>query len=765
VSPAPESRPKLKLNPKAPRQVLPLLSPEERLRGPEEVALGFSLAQVQVEALRCLQCKNPVCIEACPLHIDVKDFIGLMAQGNFAGAFDKISEESPFPGICGRVCQHELYCERACLLGKKLQPVAIGSLERFAADYHRQTDSAPPPPLALNGPRVALVGSGPASLIAAYDLVRHGYRVTIFEALHGLGGVLAYGIPNFRLPREIICDEVNRLRSMGVEFRTDFIVGKTTAVDELFAEGFQAIFLGTGAGLPHLMNIPGENLIGVYTANEYLTRLNLMEAFRFPQSDTPVRVGARTVVVGGGNSAMDAARWSRRMGSDTTIMFRRGRAELRARLEEIEHAEEEGVHFDFLAAPVRLFGDDKGILREMECIRMQLGEPDESGRPSPVPLPGSEFRMPVDTVVMAIGQSPNPTVQRATPQLLTKRGKVVIDDQGQTSIPNVFAGGDVVRGGSTVILAMRDGRAAAAAIHHALQEQAPVAQAGVAVPPRLGNRILAKRLLTPEIAWLQVEAPEIAKRWKPGQFVIIRPTEASERIPLTIVDGDEATGSITLVVQAVGKTSRATVLLEAGDRLADLLGPLGVQASIEKVGNVLCAAGGVGVAELLPVARAFRAAGNHVTALCGARSAAQIILDAELRSAADEVDWATDDGSAGLHGTVVDLMRAWRASNDGALGVAHVIGPIPMMRAAAAVTREWGVLTYASLNPIMVDGTGMCGGCRVTVGGKVRFACVDGPEFDAHQVDFDELTRRTRAYLEEERVARERHECSIGLGK
>jgi glutamate synthase (NADPH/NADH) small chain len=709
------------------------------------------------------------------LHINVKEFIGLMARGDFAGAFDKISEESPFPGICGRVCQHELFCERACLLGKKLQPVAIGSLERFAADYHRQSASNPPQPMALNGARVALVGSGPASLIAAYDLVRNGYRVTIFEALHGLGGVLAYGIPNFRLPRVIIRDEVNRLKSMGVEFRTDFIVGKTCAVEDLFAQGFQAIFLGTGAGLPHLMNIPGENLIGVYTANEYLTRLNLMEAFRFPESDTPVRIGSRVVVVGGGNSAMDAARWSRRMGSDTTIMFRRGRAELRARLEEIEHAEEEGVRFDFLAAPIRLFGDDKGVLREVECIRMQLGEPDESGRPSPVPIPGSEFRMPVETVVMAIGQSPNPTVQRATPQLLTKRGKVLIDANGQTNIPNVFAGGDVVRGGSTVILAMRDGRAAAAAIHTALQQQAQAASGALAGAKKpagehqasasLGNRILGKRLITPEIAWLQVEAPEVAKRWKPGQFVIIRPTERSERIPLTIVDGDEATGSITLVVQAVGKTSRATVLLEVGDRMADLLGPLGEPASIEKVGNVLCVAGGVGVAELLPVARAFREAGNHVTALCGARSSVQIILDAELRLAADEVLWATDDGSAGLHGTVVDLMRAWRTGNSCTLGAAHVIGPIPMMRAAAGVTREWGVLTYASLNPIMVDGTGMCGGCRVTVGGKVRFACVDGPEFDAHQVDFDELTRRTRAYLEQERVSRERHECSIGLGK
>jgi NAD(P)H-flavin reductase len=276
---------------------------------------------------------------------------------------------------------------------------------------------------------------------------------------------------------------------------------------------------------------------------------------------------------------------------------------------------------------------------------------------------------------------------------------------------------------------------------------------------------LAKRSLTPEIAWLQVEAPEIARRWKPGQFVIIRPTPASERIPLTIVDGDEAAGTITLVVQALGKTSRTTVQLQAGDRLADLLGPLGEPASIEKVGNVLCLAGGVGVAELLPVARAFRKAGNRVIALCGARSSSLIILDAELRSAADEVHWATDDGTAGLHGTVVDLMRAWRESNSCEIGAAHVIGPIPMMRAAAAVTKEWGVLTYASLNPIMVDGTGMCGGCRVTVGGKVRFACVDGPEFDAHQVDFDELTRRTRAYLEQERVSRERHECSIGLGK
>ncbi|HZO99372.1 MAG TPA: NADPH-dependent glutamate synthase [Terriglobia bacterium] len=749
--------------------MLPLAPPEERLVGCPEVALGFTPEQALAEAQRCLQCKDPVCVQACPLHIDVKGFIDRLAEGDFAGAFDKISEQSPFPGICGRVCQHELFCEKSCLLGKKLEPVAIGSLERFAADFHRQAGLPDCQELpAPAGARIALVGSGPASLIAAFDLVRKGYRVTVFEALHELGGVLAYGIPNFRLPREIIREEIDRLRKMGVDFRTNYIIGKTRTIEELFAEGYQAVFLGTGAGLPHLMGIPGENLVGVYTANEFLTRLNLMEAYRFPESDTPVRVGARTVVVGGGNSAMDAARWARRLGSETTIMFRRGRAELRARLEEIEHAEEEGVRFEFLAAPVRIFGDEKGMVREVECIRMQLGEPDESGRPSPIPLPGSEYRIPVDTIVMAIGQSPNPTVQRATPQLVTKRGKIVIDTAGQTSMAGVFAGGDVVRGGSTVILAMRDGRAAAEAIDRALREPqlAPARkESGMQAEEDGAPRIVRKRLLSPEIAWLEVKAPDIARHWRPGQFVIIRPTRSSERIPLTIVDGDPEQGTITMVVQAVGATSHAAVALEEGDAFADLLGPLGLPASIETLGHVLCLAGGVGVAELLPVARAFRKAGNRVTALCGARSAAQIILDAELREAAEEVLWATDDGSAGFHGTVVDLMRDWKRSQTSIVNAAHVIGPIPMMRAAAEVTREWNLPTFASLNPIMVDGTGMCGGCRVTVGGQVKFACVDGPEFDAHQVDFDELTRRNRAYLEQERLIRERHECRIGLGK
>lgn len=464
--------PKYKPNPRLPRQALPLLDPERRRRSAAEVALGFTPEQAQSEALRCLQCQKPACVEACPLHIDIKRFIARIVEGDWQGAHDVISEQSPFPGVCGRVCQHELFCEDACVVAKKWDPVAIGSLERFAADHARLrmkelAGSYPRP----TGKKVALVGSGPASLIAAYDLVRLNYRVTVFEALHQLGGVMAYGIPNFRLPRAILHEEIARLQNMGVEFVPDFIVGRTATLEDLFEEGYEAVFIGTGAGLPYLLGIPGENLIGVYTANEFLTRVNLMEAYRFPESPTPVRVGRHTIVVGGGNSAMDAARWAVRLGSEVTILYRRGRAELKARLEEIDHAEEEGVRFVFLAAPVALYGDEEGFVREMECIRMELGEPDESGRGAPVPVPGSEFRVPAETVIAAIGQAPNPTLQKATPQLVTRRGKIVINEWGETSLPRVFAGGDVVRGGSTVILAMKDGRAAARAIHEALSGQ------------------------------------------------------------------------------------------------------------------------------------------------------------------------------------------------------------------------------------------------------------------------------------------------------
>jgi glutamate synthase (NADPH) small chain len=757
---------KPKRTPKAPRQVETLLEAHERARTCDEVNLGFLPEQAQKEALRCLNCVDPKCIAACPLHIDIRSFIDRLIASDFDGALATILERSPFPGVCGRVCQHERFCENACLLGKKLQPVAIGSLERFAADYGHAAPAGHAAARSPEGPRVALVGSGPASLIAAHDLAAKGYRVTLFEALHELGGVLIYGIPGFRLPREVVRGEIDRLRAMGVEFRTDFLVGKTCSVDELFTQGYAAVFLGTGAGLPNLMGIPGENLIGVYTANEFLTRLNLMEAHRFPESDTPVRVGARTVVVGGGNSAMDAARWARRMGSKTTVMFRRGREEMRARLEEIAHAEEEGIEFAFLAAPVCLEGDERGVLKSMQCICMELGPPDASGRPSPIPVSGSEFWIPVDTVVAAVGQGPNPTVQRATPVLVTKDGKITIDAAGETSMHGVFAGGDVVRGGSTVIQAMRDGRAAAEAIGRALQGN-PVASVGAAPQPETAPRfrIVSRSEVALDTVSIEVAAPEIARHWKPGQFVVLRPTPQSERIPLTLVDGDAARGTVRLIFQVIGKTTRALASLDVGDALADLLGPLGTPATSGQFGTALCIGGGVGIAELLPVARALRQSGNYVVALLGARSASRMILDIEMRAAVDEIHWSTDDGSAGLHGTVVDLMRDWRSHSPREPAFAHVIGPIPLMRAASALTREWGVHTVASLNPIMVDGTGMCGGCRVSVGGKPVFACVDGPEFDAHQVDFDQLALRNRAYVAEEKLVLDRHECLVGLSR
>jgi glutamate synthase (NADPH) small chain len=768
----PPSKPKIKRTPKAPRNVQPVLKPERRAASAAEVSLGFDLKQAQAEALRCLNCKDPKCQDACPIHTDIKGFIQRMVYDDHEGAYDLLQKTNPFPGICGRVCQHELFCEKACLLGIKLESVAIGSLERFVADYHkmRQEDDPLPAPKP-NGLKVGMVGSGPAALLCANDLARKGYKVTVFEALHELGGVLAYGIPPFRLPRDIIEEEVRRLEKLGVEFKTDYIIGKTITLDELLEQGYSSIFLGTGAGLPWMLGIPGENLIGVYTANEFLTRINLMEAFE-DNADTPVHVGANTMVIGGGNSAMDAARWAKRLGSKSHILYRRGKAELKAREEEIEHAEEEGVIFKFLAAPVALHGDEKGFVKEIECIEMELGEPDDSGRRRPVPIEGSNYRVPAETVVAAIGQGPNPTLQRETPQLITKRDKIVIDTHAKTSMDDVYAGGDVVRGGSTVILAMEDGRNAAAAIDEAMREKFPENFQKDFVAPEVAEeetgpefQILKRREITPETILFEVHAPEIQKHWKPGQFVILRPQENSERIPLTLVGDDPERGTITLIVQAIGGTTKQLAGLQEGECIAGLLGPLGKAGHIENVGTALCIGGGVGIAELLPIAKAFKDAGNKVIAMCGARTKDHMILDKELRAAGAEVHWATDDGSHGFHGNVVEMMRDWREKNDEPIGAAHVIGPIPMMKFASLLMKEWDVPTVASLNPIMVDGTGMCGGCRVTVGGEVFFACVDGPEFDAHQVDFDELTRRTRAYLDQEKQSKERHDCRIGLNE
>jgi glutamate synthase (NADPH/NADH) small chain len=454
---------------KIPRQTSIELLPADRVRGFLEVSFGVDMERAMIEAARCLECANPVCIEGCPVNIDIKSFIQHILQEDYVGAANKIREANYLPAICGRVCPQETQCEAVCTLGKKYQPVAIGKLERFVADYEMKHNLFVSPVIPTHREeRVAIVGSGPAGLTCAAELAKLGYRVTIFEALHAVGGVLRYGIPEFRLPRYILDLETDRIKELGVEIYTNFVIGRTATIDELFEEWrFDAVFLGTGAGTPTFMGIPGESLSGVYSANEFLTRVNLMKAHKFPEFDTPIKIGKSVAVIGGGNTAMDAVRTAKRMGAEHAyLIYRRSRQEMPAREEEIHHAQEEGIEFFLLTNPVRILGDDVHWVKGIECQRMELGEPDESGRRRPVPLAGSEFTIDVGTVIEAIGQKPNPIIQATTPGLETsKRGTVVVKQGQITSREGVFAGGDLSRGGATVILAMRDGKIAAQSIH------------------------------------------------------------------------------------------------------------------------------------------------------------------------------------------------------------------------------------------------------------------------------------------------------------
>ncbi|MBR4823011.1 MAG: NADPH-dependent glutamate synthase [Bacteroidales bacterium] len=479
--------------------------PKVRAHNFEEVCYGYNQEEAQLEASRCLHCKNPRCVTACPVGIKIPDFIERVAAGDFAGAAAKIAEDSSLPAVCGRVCPQESQCEGSCVLGVKFEPVAIGKLERFVADWtfaqvggvkpsethatlgnvrggtvseanggvEQQSCETVEEGLHPSHRKVAIIGSGPAGLACAYDLAKLGYDVTIFEALHKPGGVLEYGIPEFRLPKDkVLKRELQDVLAVGVKIETDVIIGRTVTIDSLMdKEGFEAVFVGTGAGLPKFMGIPGENLNGVFSANEFLTRNNLMKAFR-DDYRTPIHAGKKVCVVGGGNVAMDAARTALRLGADTTIVYRRTEVELPARKEEVHHAKEEGIDFQMLTNPVEIMGDERGWVRALKCVRMELGEPDESGRRSPVVIPGSEFEIPTETVIMALGTSPNPLISRTTPGLeVTRRGGLVADESGATTRPGVFAGGDAVTGAATVILAMGAGRKAAAAIDEYLKNK------------------------------------------------------------------------------------------------------------------------------------------------------------------------------------------------------------------------------------------------------------------------------------------------------
>jgi glutamate synthase (NADPH/NADH) small chain len=451
-----------------PRQTMPEQDSIERGKNFNEVALGYAEETAVLEASRCMQCKKPKCVEGCPVEIDIPAFIEAINERRFDDAIRIVKEKNNLPAICGRVCPQETQCEIKCVLGIKKDPVAIGRLERFVADYELAVGVAEPERAPRKGHKVAVVGSGPGGLTAAADLARMGYDVTIFEAFHDTGGVLRYGIPEFRLPKAIVSKEVDYIRRLGVDIETNVIVGKTVTIKGLMQdEGYEAVFIAVGAGLPYFKGIPGENLIGVYSANEFLTRVNLMSAYRFPEADTPVIIGKRVAVEGGGNVAMDSARTSLRLGADKVyIVYRRSEVEMPARAEEVHHAKDEGIVFNLLTTISKVFGDDDGRVRAVECIRMELGEPDSSGRRRPVPIEGSEFTIDVDMVVMAIGSGANPLLTGSTPELeLNKRGYIVADTEtGRTTIEGVYAGGDIVTGAATVIEAMGAGKRAARAI-------------------------------------------------------------------------------------------------------------------------------------------------------------------------------------------------------------------------------------------------------------------------------------------------------------
>jgi glutamate synthase (NADPH/NADH) small chain len=452
------------------RQKMPEQDPKVRRANFNEVALGFTEEQAIEEAKRCLQCKKPKCVEGCPVEVRIPDFIKYVATGDFDSAIKEIKTVNALPAICGRVCPQETQCEASCILGKKGEPVSVGRLERFVSDHEPGSEVEIPKKPGSIGKKIAVVGSGPAGLTAAADLARMGHSVTIFEALHAPGGVLTYGIPEFRLPKDIVRAEVEYVKKLGVTLLLDSVIGKIDTVDELLCD-FDAVFLGTGAGLPMFLNIDGENLNGVYSANEFLTRVNLMKSYKFPDYDTPIKKGKRVVVVGGGNVAMDSARCALRLGADeVTIVYRRGEEEMPARSEEIEHAKEEGIKFRLLTNPLRLNGDARNWVGDIECINMYLCEPDESGRCKPMPLAGSEHKIETDVVIIAIGTSPNPLVPRTTTRLeISKRGMIIAKENGQTSKKGVYAGGDAVTGSATVISAMGAGKIAARAIDEYLK--------------------------------------------------------------------------------------------------------------------------------------------------------------------------------------------------------------------------------------------------------------------------------------------------------
>ena len=776
--------------------------------------LGYSAREVELfvwlEAMRDKQCEEKPCeigvhlnpaaakpeiTGGCPVRIHIPQVLELVGTGHFQEAMELIESCNPLPDVTGRVCPQELQCQGVCIQTKR--PIEIGQLEWYLPEREKLVNpdgsahllfGRPDPWVVGRKPPVAIVGSGPSGLINAYLLANEGFPVTIFEAFHALGGVLRYGIPEFRLPNELIDDVVGKIKLLGGKFVSNFVVGKTATLQELREAGFWKIFVGTGAGLPRFMNIPGEHFLNVMSANEFLTRVNLMQGLRDDfETPLPETRGKQVLVIGGGNTAMDAARTAHRLGGDVTIVYRRTRAEMPARVEELDHALEEGIKLRVLRSPYEFLGDPQThFVRSAHLDVMKLGEPDESGRRSPVTT-GQHETINADLVIMALGNASNPIIRDSEPLLRTSKwGTLELDHEGsqETSLEGVYTGGDAARGGSTAILAAGDGQAAAREILGSVDLAPEVIRRMVASAKaytELGAKpftILAKSELADEIMEFTVDAPLVAHSAQAGQFVRVLPTPDGELIPLTLADWDVEAGSVVLVVQGLGASSLEINEMEVGQAFTGIAGPLGRPSEIERYDaatqTVVFTAGGLGLPPVYPIMREHLRLGNHVTLISGFRNADLLFwvgegervqeLQAEFGDLLDVV-YTSNDGSFGREGFVTlpleEMLDANQRGESRAIAEVVAIGPPLMMRAVSDLSRRYGVKTVASLNSIMVDATGMCGACMVPVNidGKLirKHACIDGPEIDAHIIDWDKFLPRFGQFKKQEAESLHRH--------
>ncbi|GEM79662.1 sulfide/dihydroorotate dehydrogenase-like FAD/NAD-binding protein [Vibrio superstes] len=766
------------------------------------MGLGYNLREVELfvwlEVLRDKQCEDRPCeigvpqcdrqgsskaeVEGgCPVKIHIPQVLNLMGEGRLKEAFEMIRDANPLPNVTGRVCPQELQCQGVCTHNDK--PIEIGQLEWFLPQRERELKNAGSaaeithnPWVLATKPPIAIVGSGPSGLINAYLLAKEGHPVTVFEAFHALGGVLRYGIPEFRLPNQLIDDVVDKIKALGGRFVTNYIVGKTAALSDLKKAGFVRIFVGTGAGLPRFMNVPGEHLLNIMSANEFLTRVNLMHA-NLADYETPLpqMQDKEVMILGGGNTAMDAARTACRLGANVTIVYRRTEQEMPARVEELHHALEEGIQLKELRAPCEFHGDKNHLLSSATLDVMELGKPDASGRRRPQVTGKQEF-IKVDFAIMALGNSSNPIVKDANPDLNTSKwGTLLLDkDSQQTSIEGVYSGGDATRGGSTAIKAAGDGQAAAREIMANLDFNTQELQGLVESASRyteLGQtpaKIVKRKQLTDEIVEFTIKAPLIAQSARAGQFVRVLSDEKGELIPLTLADWNATEGTIDLVIQGLGSSSKLINKMQVGDSFCAVAGPLGQASQVtEHRGRVVFTAGGVGLPAVFPILRAHLEIGNQVTLISGFRGKSHSFwteLGGRLESVREhypehlKIIYASNDGSLGIKGFVTtpleQMMIAHKSTKEAEVSEVITIGPPMMMRAVSDLTKGFSVPCVASLNSIMVDATGMCGACMVPVmlDGKLvrKHACIDGPEIDSHIIDWDKFLPRFNQFKPQE---------------